>query len=212
MISVLLTDSPLLEAAAVPGSLSELHREFARCHRCSLADTRRRVLCASRFKRGGLMLIADRVTGYEEWEERVLAGETGALLDRILSAPGVNLAAEPVCVTALVACRSRRGKLPGAAEIRACGARLQALVTVIQPVIIVALGLCTGKALVRSGITQPAIDGRDYDVFRGIPVRTTCHPAEALWGVPKEVTRIKRILYQDWKAISAHYFALKTTR
>ncbi len=158
------------------------------------------------------MLITDRVTGYEEREERILAGETGALLDRILSAPGVNLAAEPVCVTALVACRSTRGKLPGAAEIRACRARLQALVTVIQPVIIVALGLCTGKALVRSGIARPAIDGQDYGVFRGIPVRTTYHPAEALWGMSEEVTRIKRILYEDWKVISAHYFALRNKR
>lgn len=211
-MSVVSTGFPLLEMSAVPGSLSELYREFARCHRCSLADARRRVLCASRSEQGGLMLIADRITGYEEWEERILAGETGALLDRILSAPGVDLAAEPVCVTALVGCRSKRGKRPGAAEIRACRGRLQALVTVIQPVIIVALGLCTGEALVRSGIAQPAIDGQDCGVFQGIPVKTTCHPAEALWGMPKEVTRTKRILYEDWKAISAHYFALKTTR
>lgn len=190
-----------------PGALV---REYRHCHRCSLSESRNEVLCASGVWRADILLISDLITGSEEREGRILCGETGSMMSRVLAAPGVELEREQLCATALVACRGERGKFPGRAEIGACGHRLRGVITLVRPRVIVALGERTGAELLRGCGAIPDGGNPSGDGwFEGVPVWISPHPSELLWGEPQEVVRMKRMMYSRWKAISAYYHARK---
>jgi uracil-DNA glycosylase len=82
----------------------------------------------------------------------------------------------------------------------------------VQPQIIVALGESVANVLLGHNVGKGITGGKEVweDAGSVIPVRVAAHPAAALWGCESSIRSRKRMLYEDWKAISAFYRQLPT--
>lgn len=187
--------------------LGELFARYSRCYRCPLAYTRRRIIQGTGNPDGGLALVTDRVAGLDEQEGRLLSGPVGDLQERILAAPEVEIPRERVYLACVVLCRGPRDRMPRAREINACTERLRRELVLVRPRIIVALGMRAGIALLGDRVPSPGphrwLSWSDGD--QEVPVWVTLHPRDAVWGTTSEIRRRKRVLYDDWLAISARF-------
>jgi DNA polymerase len=88
-------------------------------------------------------------------------------------------AAPTAFVTPIVKCRPPRGRAPQPAELEACEAVLARQVELLQPRVIVAMGLQAARRL--TGLAEPLgrLRGRVHR-WRDVPVVVTYHPAYLL--------------------------------
>ena len=186
--------------------LDLFYQEFADCTECSLASSRRHIVTGrGPGKRAGLVLVADRVSGYDETTGVLLGGPEERLLSAILAAPKVEIPPGIVYLTSTVLCRAPADRLPRRREVLACNRRLYRELALLEPRVIVALGEAPFEALTAE--PEAAGEGGRWHLWQcdGItaPVCRTLHLREGLWGVGGEVVRKKRRMYDDWQAISA---------
>jgi len=193
--------------------LNELVARYERCYQCPLAYSRRTIVPGRGQAPHGIALLTDRVAGFDEYEGRLLSGPVGNLLERILAAPKVEIPTERIYLTAAVLCRAPCDRMPKPWELAACNARLRRELALARPLLIVALGAPASRALFMG--SQPLPEARRWvawtEAEREVPLFITSHPREALWGPDGEIRRKKRILYDDWQAISARFHELAHT-
>jgi len=159
---------------------------------------------------GGIVVLSDRVSGFEDVAGELFAGPIGMVFDRILAAPGVAIGRESIYLAAVVQCRSPRGRIPLPSEVAACRERLWLELGFAEPQIVVACGRRSVDALFPDREQRPeAGSWLDWAVGdREVPVFTTLHPREAMAGPEGEVRRRKRVMYAHWQAISARFSAM----
>ena len=199
---------PLLPLPLPPArDLDELFSRFVRCYRCPLAYSRRHIVPGCGTTEGGIALLTDRVAGVDERDGKLLSGPAGDLQEKILAAPRVEIPTDHVYLTSAVLCRAPRDRMPRTAEMIACNNRLRRELALVRPRIIVALGTRAGAALFANPKYPPEPHRWLFwsDGEREIPAYVTLHPLEAAWGPAGEIKRRKRILYDDWQAISARF-------
>ena len=155
-----------------------------------------------------LALVCDRVSGYEATHGALFAGIVGNMLERILSAPGVEIPFESVYAISVVPWRLPRDRFPRRHEIASRRNALTAELEKVQPSVIVALGGLSAYALFADRPFEPG-EWREWgsEAFT-VPVYHTLHPREALWNHIDEGRFIadtrskKRRMWDDWRAIA----------
>jgi DNA polymerase len=159
-----------------------LREAVAACQGCNLCEQRRHAVFGSgAMQPAPWLVVTDPPDDADDASGEHLGADAGRLLDRMLQAAGQRRAgdAPTTFVTPLVKCRPPRGRAPQPAELDACEAVLARQVELLQPRVVLAMGLQAARRL--TGSTEPLgrLRGRVHH-WRGLPVVVTFAPGYLL--------------------------------
>ena len=169
---------PAAPAIAVPSNfanldLPSLREAVAGCRACGLCEQRRNaVFGAGALQQAQWLVVTDPPEEADDVSGEALgAGDAARLLDRMLQAAGQRRTGDDATafVTPIVKCRP-----PQPAELDACEAVLARQVELLQPRLVLAMGLQAARRL--TGSTEPLgkLRGRVH-LWRDLPVVVTYH-------------------------------------
>ena len=157
--------------------LAELSHKYSECSKCPLHTGRIRLVYGEGNPYATAMVIGEGPGKEENLSGRPFVGQAGNLLDKMLIA--INIKREDVYIANIVKCRPPGNRDPEMTERLACLPYLVEQINIIQPKIILALGLVAAQTL--TGTTNTLQWHREEPrEFMGIPMYVTYHPAALL--------------------------------
>jgi DNA polymerase len=193
------TESPSRKQAArkyadKEESISVLAAEVKECRACPLSKNRKQALSGMGAEKPLVLVVSECPGPEDDREGRVFAGETGALLDRMLKA--IGLFREKNCfISYSVKCCPPSGYIINEAERSSCVGFLKRELSCLKPRAVLALGVAAGALLQKLGgsaegsilieeadntaNTTEDMRGHFFSCL-GIPFIVTYHPAEVM--------------------------------
>ncbi len=185
-------DAPAEEvaaAAAAAADWSELSAAARGCLACAeLAATRRTVVVGDPPVEGRplVALVGEAPGATEDETGRPFVGRSGALLDLLLDEAG--LARSEAAVLNVVKCRPPGNRTPKAPEVARCSGWLRRQLELLDPPVVVALGLSAAKWFLGPRTVLAQVRGRPHPVD-GRAVWATYHPSAAIRFGPNGAPR-----------------------
>ena len=165
--------------------MEELRRAALTCPGCPNKATRFRVVFGEGDVNTEVMLVGQGPGVVEEQTGRPFAGASGRLLDQALAEVGVQR--EKLWLTNVIKCRAvktEKGRLldraPSAAELKACRPWLDGELAIIQPKVIVCIGVPSAKALIDKKFRLSEEHGQLREAPDGTRRLAVFHPAYVL--------------------------------
>lgn len=181
-------DTPLLPLAL----------EIDACRHCNLGAQRHCSVPGTGNPRAKLVFVGEAPGADEDRQGIPFVGKAGQLLDKILAA--IELRREEVHILNILKCRPPENRNPAPQEIEACRPFLERQIDLIQPRLIVALGLFAGQWLTEKKLSLTKLRETGPFDYRGIPVYATFHPAALLRN-----PNWKRPAWDDFKRVREEY-------
>ena len=178
----------------------EFESECAGCKRCALWENRKNVVIGRGNKEADLMLIGEAPGEEEDRQGRAFVGRAGQLLDMALS--GLGIKQEDYYICNVIKCRPQNNRTPYQDEIECCKPYLDRQIDMIKPKVIVLLGNTAATSLINKDIKITRERGT-WDIYKGIPVLLTFHPAALLRDGSKKIDM--------WRDIKSAWKKLKET-
>lgn len=159
--------------------LKNLERKAKGCKQCELHKTRQNVVFGTGAPNARLMFVGEGPGADEDRQGVPFVGRAGKLLNRILAA--MKLQREEVYIGNIVKCRPPGNRNPQPSETEACLPYLKQQITLIDPQVIVALGLVAAVHLLglAPNVSVKSLRNRIHD-YAGRPLIVTYHPAALL--------------------------------
>ena len=179
-------------------SIAELRKMAEGCRKCAvLCDTRTKVVFGSGDEKARLVFVGE-APGYNEDQQGLpFVGRAGGLLDKILSAIGMNR--DEVYITNILKCRPPENRNPLNDEIANCEPYLIGQLDLIKPKLICALGTYAAQTLLRTKTPISKLRGR-FHLYHNILLMPTYHPAFLLRN-----PSFKKDVWEDMKLLKAKY-------
>ncbi|WP_116451088.1 uracil-DNA glycosylase [Blastococcus litoris] len=175
-------------AAAAPdwGTLAEVNRPCVACP--ELAATRQHVVVGDVPLRGRprFALVGEAPGATEDETGRPFVGKSGALLDQLLAEAGLSRA--EAAVLNIVKCRPPANRMPRAPEVARCSGWLRRQLELLDPPVVVALGLSAAKWFLGPRTVLAQVRARPHEVD-GRAVWATYHPSAAIRFGPNGAPR-----------------------
>lgn len=133
-----------------------------------------------------LVLVGEAPGATEDETGRPFVGRSGALLDQLLGEAGLGRG--EAAVLNVVKCRPPGNRTPKAAEVARCSGWLDRQLELLDPPVVVALGLSAAKWFLGPRTVLAAARGRAHDVG-GRAVWATYHPSAAIRFGPNGAPR-----------------------
>ena len=175
-------------AAAAPdwGTLAAAARPCLACP--ELAGARQNVVIGDvpATGRPRFALVGEAPGAQEDETGRPFVGRSGALLDLLLAEAGLDRAQG--AVLNVVKCRPPGNRTPKAAEVARCSGWLHRQLELLDPPVVVALGLSAAKWFLGPRTVLAAVRGAPHTVG-GRPVWATYHPSAAIRFGPNGAPR-----------------------
>jgi DNA polymerase len=175
-------------AAACPdwATLATVARACVACP--ELAATRRHVVVGDMPSDGRprFALVGEAPGATEDETGRPFVGRSGALLDQLLAEAGLSRA--EAAVLNVVKCRPPANRTPKSSEVARCSAWLNRQLDLLDPPVVVALGLSAAKWFLGPRTVLGQVRGRPHDVG-GRAVWATYHPSAAIRFGPNGAPR-----------------------
>jgi uracil-DNA glycosylase len=143
-------------------------------------------------------LVGEAPGATEDETGRPFVGRSGALLDQLLGEAGLDRA--QAAVLNVVKCRPPGNRTPKAAEVARCSGWLRRQLELLDPPVVVALGLSSATWFLGPKTVLAAVRGRPHDVG-GRAVWATYHPSAAIRFGPNGAPRAG--LAADLAAVAA---------
>jgi uracil-DNA glycosylase family 4 len=196
----------LEERAQRERALATMRVAAAACRRCQIGFERRNNVYGEGDPCARLMVIGEGPGETEDLLGRPFVGRAGQLLDRMLAAIGLPRKEVYICNTVkcrptLPGTRGPKNRAPDAAEMENCRPFLDQQIEVIRPAAIVALGAPAAKSFLGKDFQITKQRGRWYEGPLGIPLMVTFHPAYVLRQTGGELEAVKRLVWNDLKAV-----------
>ena len=173
--------------------LRMLEAEVQACTKCRLGTIRTR----SSFARGSLtaavMFLGEAPGATEELTGLPFTGAAGALLDKMISAIGLD--SENVYLSDVIKCRAPGNRAPEPDELEACRVHWKRQIDLVTPRILVTLGSVASQEVLQTSAPIAKLRGR-WAMYKAIPVMTIFHPAYLL-----RTPNAKRDAWNDLKAV-----------
>lgn len=170
-----------VSAPAAAGSavarLGELAAVASECRRCRLAATRRKVVFGTGNPRARLMFVGEGPGADEDAQGEPFVGQAGQLLTAMLRA--IRLRREDVYIANVVKCRPPGNRNPEPDETEACLPYLRQQIELVNPAVIVLLGLVAVRSLLGTAASMTSLRGV-WKKWEGRDVLPTFHPAYLL--------------------------------
>lgn len=177
-------------------SLEDIRTWLGECKRCGLCEERNKIVFGSGNSNAKLMFIGEGPGAEEDKTGFPFVGRAGTLLTKIIEAMGFTR--EDVYIANIVKCRPPGNRVPAPEEIESCVPFLKAQIEMIQPKMIVALGLTAASTLTGNDSTMGLLRGRfhplAWDSKRSL--MATYHPAYLLRN-----PAAKKIVWEDMKLV-----------
>ncbi|MGY1591576.1 uracil-DNA glycosylase [Geodermatophilus sp. SYSU D00708] len=175
-------------AAAAPdwAALAAAARPCVACP--ELAATRQHVVVGDvpASGRPRLALVGEAPGAQEDASGRPFVGRSGALLDQLLAEAGLDRG--EAAVLNVVKCRPPGNRTPKAPEVARCSGWLRRQLELLDPPIVVALGLSSAKWFLGPRTVLAGVRGRAHEVD-GRAVWATYHPSAAIRFGPNGAPR-----------------------
>lgn len=191
--------------------MAKLRAQALTCPGCPNKDTRFQVVFGEGDVDANVMLIGQGPGVVEEQTGRPFAGPSGRLLDQALAEAGLKR--DKLWVTNVIKCRAvkvEKGRVvdraPSAAELKTCRPWLDGELDIIQPKVIVCIGVPSAKALIDKKFRLTEEHGQLRDAPDGTRRMAVFHPAYVLRlrSVDQEAyERAWQALLEDLKKVSA---------
>ncbi len=169
----LIRDTAWKNASSLPLLYDQIHQ----CQNCKLGATRTNFVFGTGNLNARLMIIGEAPGADEDAQGEPFVGRAGQLLTKILEA--IQFHREDVYIANIIKCRPPENRRPEADEVAECEPYLYKQIDLVQPKVILAVGLTAVNTLLKSKHTMGAIRGQTLE-FRGIPMIATYHPAALL--------------------------------
>jgi len=157
--------------------LNELQHQYSNCTKCSLSQSRHNFVYGEGNPNALAMLIGEGPGEQEDKTGRPFVGAAGQLLEKMLAA--INLKRSDVYIANIVKCRPPGNRNPEAEERRACLPYLLEQIQIIQPKLLLLLGLVSAQTLLNNNNTLGWHRGKIH-YFMDIPALVTYHPSALL--------------------------------
>lgn len=161
----------------------ELQQVYHTCRRCpSLCHSRSQVVFGSGNHRAEILFVGE-APGFEEDKQGIpFCGASGKVLQELLAS--INLTRDDVFITNTILCRPENNRNPAKEEVENCRERLDQLIQIMQPKVIVTIGnFATERILGKKGITQ--LRGKVFPLTinsQEVQVVPVVHPANLLYN------------------------------
>src|SRR3990167_2676394 len=180
----------------------QLKQEYSTCSKCpALCHSRSQVVFGSGNPNAEVLFIGEAPGANEDKQGIPFCGMSGQVLNELLAS--VGLSREDIFITNTILCRPENNRNPGKNEVENCRERLDKLIGIMQPRVIVTIGnFATERIMGKKGITSlrgkvfPFIhEGKEMKV---VPV---IHPANLLYNGrnPELLNQMK----QDFQVIAS---------
>ncbi len=187
-------------AAAAPdwATLADVNRPCVACP--ELAATRQHVVVGDvpATGRPRFALVGEAPGATEDETGRPFVGRSGALLDHLLAEAG--LSRQEAAVLNIVKCRPPANRTPKAPEVARCSGWLRRQLELLDPPVVVALGLSAAKWFLGPRTVLAQVRARPHEVG-GRAVWATYHPSAAIRFGPNGAPRAA--LLADLRAVAA---------
>lgn len=156
-----------------------LKDEYLKCKRCpELCTSRTQVVFGSGNPKADILLIGEAPGANEDKQGIPFCGMSGKILDELLNTIGVER--KDIFITNTILCHPQDNRNPTKSEVDNCSDRLNQLIFIIQPRVIVTIGnFATERILGKRGINL--LRGKTFD-YNGISVVPVIHPASYLYS------------------------------
>jgi uracil-DNA glycosylase len=174
-------------AAAAPdwATLAEVNRPCVACP--ELAATRQHVVVGDvPVGRPRFALVGEAPGAQEDETGRPFVGRSGALLDLLLAEAGLDRG--QAAVLNVVKCRPPGNRTPKAPEVARCSGWLRRQLELLDPPVVVALGLSAAKWFLGPRTVLAQVRGRPHEIG-GRSVWATYHPSAAIRFGPNGAPR-----------------------
>jgi uracil-DNA glycosylase family 4 len=176
------------------------------CRRCVIGAQRRNNVYGEGDPCARLMVVGEGPGETEDELGRPFVGRAGQLLDRMLAA--IDLPREAVYICNTVKCRPTlpgprgpRNRAPDPEEMANCRPFLDRQIEIVGPDVILALGSPAAKSFLGRDFQITKMRGRWYAGPNGVPLMVTFHPAYVLRQTGGEIEAVKRLVWNDLKAV-----------
>lgn len=177
-------------------SLEPVAEEVRVCASCGLCESRTQTVFGTGDPRSPLMVIGEAPGGDEDVKGRPFVGRAGKLLTDIIE-KGMKYQREHVYIANVLKCRPPGNRNPAPEEIEACRGYLERQIEIINPKVILAVGLFPAQWLTGKKTSLGRLRAQVHDV-NGRNVVCTYHPAYVLRNYTVE-TRKK--VHEDVKLV-----------
>jgi len=162
---------------------NKLKQEYSVCMRCpSLCESRSQVVFGSGNQNAEVLFIGEAPGSNEDKKGIPFCGMSGKILDELLSS--VGLIREQIFITNTILCHPDKNRNPSKQEVENCRERLDHVVRIMQPKVIVTIGnFATERILGKTAIKT--IRGKLFSInINGeeIKVIPIVHPASYLYS------------------------------
>jgi uracil-DNA glycosylase family 4 len=201
-------DEPLLFDLPTPGpaaitteawgsatTVVEFEKQINTCMKCSLGGTRTNFVFGVGSPDATLMVIGEAPGADEDAQGEPFVGRAGQLLNKILEA--IRFKREDVYICNILKCRPPGNRKPLPEEADLCLPYLRKQVALVQPRVILCLGLTAAENLLGTRESLGQLRGRTL-AYEGIPLMVTYHPAALLRN-----PNWKRPTWEDVQALRA---------
>ena len=158
-------------------TLQELDSQISGCLKCALGETRTHFVFGVGNPHATLLLIGEAPGVDEDAQGEPFVGRAGQLLNKILAAIGFRR--EDVYICNILKCRPPGNRKPVQDEVNQCLPYLKKQIDLIQPRLILCLGLTAVENLLQTTESLTKLRGRVLE-YEGIPLLVTYHPAALL--------------------------------
>ena len=180
--------------------LKELSVKYSTCTKCKLHTGRIKFVYGEGNPDALAMLIGEGPGEQENLTGRPFVGPAGNLLTKMLKA--INLSREDVYICNIVKCRPPNNRNPEPEEREACLPYLLEQIEIIQPKLILILGLVAAQTLLNTKLSMEKLRLTTHS-FKDIKTFVTYHPSALLRN-----PNWKKPAWQDLKRFQAEYIKL----
>lgn len=177
--------------------LDVLGESIKGCTKCGLCEARTQTVFARGNGSSGLCFVGEGPGADEDAQGFPFVGAAGQLLDKMITAMGIER--DDVYVCNIVKCRPPQNRTPLPEEMSACLPYLNEQLSLVEPQVIVALGKTAVQGLFGTAESITRIRGRWRLYQARIPVMPTFHPAYLL-----RTPGAKREVWDDLQAVLKH--------
>lgn len=175
--------------------LETLKKQVITCTRCGLHETRNKAVFGEGDYKADILIIGEGPGANEDKLGRPFVGRAGKLLDEILEQNKLTRE-QGVFIANIVKCRPPKNRVPRKKEIETCFPYLEQQIELIDPSIIVLLGLTAVKSFLGIEEQMKVLRGKKME-RDGRTVMATYHPAAILRN-----PNLRGLLEEDIQQIS----------
>jgi uracil-DNA glycosylase len=174
------TEESVVAISPLAQSWDELEQQVSQCKRCNLCQSRTQTVFAAGRPGVALMIIGEAPGEEEDRLGQPFVGQSGKLLDNMLTQIGLNRARDVVIANALK-CRPPANRNPSVEELAACRPYLLQQLELVRPKVLLLSGKFAAQAILGSDAAIATLRAQQHHYAlhdaTEVPAMVTYHPA-----------------------------------